>query len=121
MEKSAGTSNGNDGIPRLREIRDMTINPRNNHRILVIDDSHKIHEDIRRILIPPSNLDASLNEDETIAYEDSTQDCPVPIFTIDSAYQGQEGMDMIEKSIREERPYALAFVAVRMQPGWDGV
>ena len=46
---------------------------------------------------------------------------PFPIFKIDSAYQGREGLDLIEKSIREERPYALAFVDVRMPPGWDGV
>ena len=28
---------------------------------------------------------------------------------------------MIEKSLREDRPYAMAFVDVRMPPGWDGV
>jgi hypothetical protein len=39
----------------------------------------------------------------------------------DSAYQGQEGLELIEKSIEEERPYSLAFVDVRMPPGWDGV
>ncbi|PYJ99798.1 MAG: hybrid sensor histidine kinase/response regulator [Verrucomicrobia bacterium] len=30
-------------------------------------------------------------------------------------------MDLIEKSLRENRPYAMAFVDVRMPPGWDGV
>src|SRR6202034_349906 len=40
---------------------------------------------------------------------------------IDSAYQGKEGLDLIEKSLSEDRPYALAFVDVRMPPGWDGV
>jgi DNA-binding LytR/AlgR family response regulator len=44
-----------------------------------------------------------------------------PVFEIDSAYQGREGMDLIEKSLREDHPYALAFVDVRMPPGWDGI
>ena len=42
-------------------------------------------------------------------------------FEIDSAYQGQEGLEMVEQALREERPYAMAFVDVRMPPGWDGV
>ena len=45
----------------------------------------------------------------------------MPVFEIDSAYQGREGLDLIEKSLLENRPYALAFVDVRMPPGWDGV
>ena len=45
----------------------------------------------------------------------------MPIFQIDSAFQGKEGLDLIEKSLQEEHPYAMAFVDVRMPPGWDGV
>jgi CheY-like chemotaxis protein len=99
----------------------MKINPLQNHRILVIDDNHAIHEDIRRILISSSDLQASLAEDEAVLFGDLPDKFPFPIFKIDSAYQGEEGLDLIEKSIREERPYALAFVDVRMPPGWDGV
>jgi signal transduction histidine kinase len=44
-----------------------------------------------------------------------------PKFQIDSAYQGQEGLAAIEKSLEENHPYAMAFVDVRMPPGWDGV
>jgi two-component system, NtrC family, sensor kinase len=43
------------------------------------------------------------------------------MFEIDSAYQGQEGLDLIGKSLLEDRPYSLAFVDVRMPPGLDGV
>jgi two-component system sensor histidine kinase/response regulator len=99
----------------------MKINPLQNHRILVIDDNHAIHEDIRRILISSSDLQASLAEDEAVLFGDLPDKFPFPIFKIDSAYQGEEGLDLIEKSILEERPYALAFVDVRMPPGWDGV
>jgi CheY-like chemotaxis protein len=42
-------------------------------------------------------------------------------FVIDSAFQGQEGLAMARRAAEEGNPYALAFVDVRMPPGWDGV
>jgi PAS domain S-box-containing protein len=40
---------------------------------------------------------------------------------MDSAYQGQEGLALLEQAQKEGRPYWMAFVDVRMPPGWDGV
>lgn len=99
----------------------MIINPLNNHRLLVIDDNPTIHEDIRKILIKAPTHPHDLDEHETALFADSPADFQLPVFEIDSAYQGQEGLDLIEKSLLEGRPYALAFVDVRMPPGWDGV
>jgi signal transduction histidine kinase/PleD family two-component response regulator/HPt (histidine-containing phosphotransfer) domain-containing protein len=42
-------------------------------------------------------------------------------FEVDSAYQGQEGALMVQKAFETGRPYAVAFVDIRMPPGWDGV
>ena len=42
-------------------------------------------------------------------------------FQLDSAYQGREGLEMIEKALAEESPFTVAFVDVRMPPGWDGI
>jgi signal transduction histidine kinase len=42
-------------------------------------------------------------------------------FEIDSAHQGQDGLELIRSSLKQGRPYAMAFVDVRMPPGWDGV
>src|SRR5205085_10990743 len=44
-----------------------------------------------------------------------------PIFEIDSAYQGEEGVAILCKALEEGRPYAMAFVDVRMPPGIDGI
>ena len=45
-----------------------------------------------------------------------------PTFEIDSAYQGKEALENWRAPPQEAgRPYALAFVDVRMPPGWDGV
>ncbi len=35
--------------------------------------------------------------------------------------QGQQGFELVQRSIEEGRPYAVAFVDIRMPPGWDGV
>jgi DNA-binding LytR/AlgR family response regulator len=40
---------------------------------------------------------------------------------LDSAFQGEQGLALIRRSLERQRPYALAFVDVRMPPGWDGI
>lgn len=42
-------------------------------------------------------------------------------FTVDSAYQGQEAFDLVSSAVDAGRRYALAFVDIRMPPGWDGI
>ena len=98
----------------------MNINPDKNHRILVIDDNKAIHDDFKKILSKenaPDDLDAK----EAAMFGAETPTIELPKFQIDSAFQGQEGLALIEKSLQEEYPYSMAFVDVRMPPGWDGV
>jgi CheY-like chemotaxis protein len=99
----------------------MLHNPLNNHRILLIDDNRAIHEDFRKILCSSSDFADNLNEREAALFGDTNRNSKLPIFEIDSAFQGQEGLDLIKKSLREGLPYALAFIDVRMASGWDGV
>jgi two-component system, sensor histidine kinase and response regulator len=105
----------------LSEKRLMNIDPLKNHRILVIDDNRAIHEDFRKILIKGSNSPNDLNRDEAILFGGAAANSDLPLFEIDSAYQGEEGLALIEISLLENKPYAMAFVDVRMPPGWDGV
>jgi PAS domain S-box-containing protein len=92
------------------------------HRILVIDDNPAIHSDIRKILARPARVSASLEDAESLLFgEAPTQDEIATSFDIDSAFQGQEGLELVKKSLDEDRAYALAFVDVRMPPGWDGI
>jgi signal transduction histidine kinase len=99
----------------------MKSNSPKNNRILVIDDNKAIHDDFRKILLKSSALPNDLAAEEEALFGDDAAAAALPVFEIDSAYQGQEGLDLIEKSLREDRPYAMAFVDVRMPPGWDGV
>src|SRR5579872_832611 len=91
-------------------------------RILIIDDNVTIHADFRKILSPPEVTDARLHSAEAVVFGQSSA-APIsrPVYQIDSASQGQEGFRMVETAVSENRPYSLAFVDVRMPPGWDGI
>jgi len=92
---------------------------RKSHRILVVDDNPAIHEDIKKILCPPTSDD--LSQAETALFGTVSPVIERSEFEIDSAFQGQEGLAMVEKALAEGRPYSMAFVDVRMPPGWDGI
>ena len=90
-------------------------------RILVIDDNRDIHGDFKNILVPNrrnDELDRLAGElfDEPVKPEQRQIS-----FDLDSAYQGEEGYALVKQAVNEDNPYALAFVDVRMPPGWDGV
>jgi signal transduction histidine kinase len=91
-----------------------------NRRILVIDDQPAIHEDFRKILSAGECRNDLVELEETLFGEVARSERGV-CFEIDSAFQGQEGLARAERAIREGRPHALAFVDLRMPPGWDGI
>jgi PAS domain S-box-containing protein len=91
------------------------------HRILVIDDNPAIHNDIRKILARPEPGSTSLEDAETLLFGEKVEDDKRIYFDIDSAFQGQEGLELVKRALEAKNPYALAFVDVRMPPGWDGI
>jgi two-component system, NtrC family, sensor kinase len=91
------------------------------NRILIIDDNASIHADFRKILGQEQDENIGLTRAKTLLFGESTVASPHSGFVIDSAFQGQEGLAMVQRAAEEGNPYALAFVDVRMPPGWDGV
>jgi PAS domain S-box-containing protein len=92
-----------------------------NHRLLIIDDNRAIHDDIRKILLDDSERSADLLSDENFLFDEEVPTFAAAKFEIESAYQGQEGLAKVESRSANGGSYALAFVDVRMPPGWDGV
>ncbi|WP_310452316.1 ATP-binding protein [Sulfuritalea sp.] len=90
-----------------------------NRRILLIDDMPSIHEDFRKVLGNPARA-AELDEVEAALFGGGTQAVAAG-FELDSAYQGQEGLAKVCQSLAAGQPYAMAFVDMRMPPGWDGI
>jgi CheY-like chemotaxis protein len=90
-----------------------------NHRILIVDDNKSIHNDFREILCPDNSDEAAADALEAVLFD---EDKPNAMnFQLDSAYQGQQALEMVQQALADNRPYALAFVDVRMPPGWDGL
>jgi two-component system, NtrC family, sensor kinase len=89
-----------------------------NRRILVVDDNSSIHEDLHKVL-GGQDEQLDLEADETILF--GVVPDPLIPFEIDSAYQGEEALELVRQSLTANRPYALAFVDIRMPPGWDGL
>jgi two-component system, cell cycle sensor histidine kinase and response regulator CckA len=91
-----------------------------NRRVLIIDDNRAIHGDFRKILSPTSE-DTSFGKISADLFGDGPEKCDFVNFQIDSAFQGQEGLEMVKQALDAGKPYSLAFVDVRMPPGWDGI
>lgn len=90
-------------------------------RIIVIDDNENIHRDFRKILSSlEKQTDNHLGELENLIFETNV-DSEWFELEIDSALQGERGCQMVRDAVQAGRRYAVAFIDIRMPPGWDGV
>jgi signal transduction histidine kinase len=92
-----------------------------NARILIVDDNPAIHDDFRKILCATDTDRPELDALEADLFGSTTTVRMRAEFEIDSAYQGRDGLVMVRRALEEGRAYAMAFVDVRMPPGWDGI
>jgi len=93
-----------------------------NRRILIIDDNRAIHEDFGKIL--GNTADASNAQLESLEDALFGETAAAPLketFEITSAFQGRDGFEMVQNAEQTGQPFAMAFVDIRMPPGWDGV
>jgi PAS domain S-box-containing protein len=92
-----------------------------NLRVLIIDDNPSIHADFRDILCATSSSSSAADKLEAALFDEEQPVVEQKNFELDSAYQGQEGLEMVKQALADNQPYAMAFVDVRMPPGWDGI
>lgn len=98
------------------------LHQKDNRRILVVDDNEAIHADFRKILSPDRTDSHDLFDHEALVFGNvSRRPSPECRFPVETASQGQIGLRRVEEAVRENRPYAVAFVDMQMPPGWDGV
>jgi diguanylate cyclase len=88
------------------------------HRVLMIDDNPAIHQDYRKILAGRDNGRVTAAEAALFGEQPSVEG---PTFDVDSAMQGRDGVERVRQALAEGRPYSVAFVDMRMPPGWDGL
>ena len=62
-----------------------------------------------------------MREAEAMFFGESTEEAQRPGFELDFAHQGVDGYEKAKTAVALGRPYAVAFVDMRMPPGWDGL
>ena len=94
-------------------------------KILIIDDNKDIHADFRKIFAGVKAGAAALNDLENDLFGGAAAKPAsrgaLSGLVLDSAYQGEEGVELVKQAIYAEEMYLLAFVDVRMPPGIDGI
>ncbi len=94
-----------------------------NKRILVVDDDMDILLAYQAILAPEKN---SIAEGHAEVAKLLQMDPPASgdereSFAVGFAKQGEEALQMVEEGLANNAPYAVAFIDIRMPPGWDGM
>lgn len=96
-----------------------------NLRILVVDDMPSIHDDFRKILCPAPSARGEMAALEMALFDDAPPSAAAgaaaPSYEVAFALQGQDGVARADEALTAGRPFALAFVDMRMPPGWDGI
>ena len=86
-----------------------------NLRVLVVDDQAEIHDDFDEMLAP-NLLDPAIN-----GFGGENDDTFLPAFELSHAMSGEQAYDMVKAAADADRPFALAYIDIRMPPGIDGI
>lgn len=94
-----------------------------NRRVLIIDDDREIWRAYQAILAPESpGSDSPLSQiTSLLTRHDHEATVASEPFLLSFAAQGQEGLEMVTSANARHQPFAVAFIDVRMPPGWDGM
>ena len=92
----------------------------NFNSILVIDDNEDIHRDFRKIFAK-STTSSDLDDLVADIFGEEKTEAEKIEFELQFASQGKQGLEVLKKAQAEGIEFGLAFVDMRMPPGWDGV
>ena len=92
-----------------------------NRRVLIVDDNHAIHDDFRKIFSPPRATPELDGLEAALLDGAPPPAAPEAVFELAAAYQGREALALVTAAVAAGQPYAIAFVDMRMPPGWDGL
>ena len=91
-----------------------------NRHILVVDDNRVIHDDFLKILQPQVEPDVVLRTRAAL-FGESSHVTRRDSYQVDCVDQGEAAVMLARRAREEGQPYAVAFVDMRMPPGWDGL
>jgi len=99
--------------------------------ILVIDDEASALELFQKVLGGGEDerstyggalqvLEGVMKDEHELSAQ-AVSESPVKEFSVTVANQGKRGIDLAQQAIREDRPFPIAFIDIRMPPGIDGL
>jgi two-component system NtrC family sensor kinase len=98
-----------------------------NTSVLVIDDEEMVRDNIEEILVPRKVdvTDRDISKAASILFDTpqeilTPRSSKIPIFKVDKAANGMDGVQLVKAAIAANQPYAVIFLDIRM-PGWDGL
>jgi diguanylate cyclase len=110
-------------VKTIGGLRGRAMNSQPRYRVLIVDDNEAIHKDIYKILSLGHN--AAQDDLDQMAAElfggELNAGASDLGFSLESAFQGVDALEMVKTALGSNNPYALAIVDVRMPPGWDGI
>jgi signal transduction histidine kinase len=90
-------------------------------KILVVDDNPDIHSDFEAILVPEASAENLDRLEAEIFGSPRRPSGPTHQYLLSFALQGKQALEMVNDALAADDPYHLAFVDMRMPPGWNGL
>ncbi len=97
----------------------MTVDDAWNGRVLIVDDQEAIHKDFEEMLAP--GRPARATDALAGAFVPEADRAFLPRIELSHATSGEQACGLIEEARESGRPFALAYIDVRMPPGTDGI
>ena len=92
-----------------------------NRRVLIVDDNQSIHDDYTRVLCPVRNAGDLDALEAAIFGGGPTTAVVTEGYELTHCLQGADAYQKVCEAFDRAEPFAVAFVDLRMPPGWDGV
>ena len=89
-------------------------------RVIIIDDNPAIHQDFQKILTA-DKTDADVSKAAEAFFGEAAKAIASINVDLSHASQGEEGFAICKTAIEDGKPFSVAFVDMRMPPGWDGI
>jgi len=93
-------------------------------KILVVDDDRSFLNLVEKILSSEKTdymLFPEMGELKGKYYRNNSSNRSLRSFDVATCRQGGEAVDAVKRSLKENRPFSVAFIDIRMPPGPDGV
>ena len=93
-------------------------------RLLVVDDDSSILDLFRQVLSRVKTdqmIHSETEESESKLFRENASSQSLQLFDVVTCQQGDEAVDAVKSSLKEGRPFSVAFIDIRLPPGPDGI